>query len=151
MKKRRKLYLIILGTVLVTLTIVAVNYFYHSGKDYPVVVKKDQRSDNNLDDVNKFLVEKDNERIRSFVERRGWQMRKTGSGLWYQIISDKTGKKINEGDKVKIDYEIRLLDGTLCYTSDSTGLKEFIVGRQETMVGLQEGIKLLSIGDKARF
>ena len=151
MKKRRKLYLIILGTVLVTLTIVAVNYFYHSGKDYPVVVKKDQRSDNNLDDVNKFLVEKDNERIRSFVERRGWQMRKTGSGLWYQIISDKTGKKINEGDAVKIDYEIRLLDGTLCYTSDSTGLKKFVVGRQETMVGLQEGIKLLSDGDKARF
>jgi len=149
--KKRKLYLIVFGTVLVSLMIWAVSYFYHSGKDYPVLVENKQTPDNQLDDVNKFLVEKDNERIQSFVERRGWQMKKTGSGLWYQMILDKTGKKINEGDKVKIDYEIRLLDGTLCYTSDSTGLKEFVVGRQETMMGLQEGIKLLTNGDKARF
>jgi len=149
--KKRKLYLFVFGTILVIVMIWTVSYFYHSGKDYPVVLENKQTPGNKLDDVNKFLVQKDNERIQSFVERRGWQMKKTGSGLWYQIISDKTGTKINEGDKVKIDYEIRLLDGTLCYTSDSTGFKEFVVGRQETMVGLQEGIKLLTNGDKARF
>ncbi len=148
--KNRKLYLIIFGAILVISIIGAINYFYHGGKDYPMVLEKKQTSDNKLDDVNRFLVEKDDERIQSFVERRGWKMKKTGSGLWYQILSDKTGSKINDGDKVKIDYEIRLLDGTLCYTSDSTGLKEFVVGRQETMMGLQEGIKLLTEGDKAR-
>ena len=151
MKKRRKLYLIISGAILVVLIIGAVNYFYHSGNDYPVVGRNKQPANNKLDDVNRFLVEKDNERIQSFVERRGWEMKKTGSGLWYQILSNQTGKKIKEGDKVSIDYEIRLLDGTLCYTSDSTGLKQFVVGRQETMVGLQEGIKLLTENDKARF
>lgn len=150
--KKKKLYLIIFGIVLVILLVGTVRYFYHSGEEYPVVMENKQKSSNNLDDVNRFLVEKDRERIQSFVERREWEMKKTGSGLWYQIISDnKKGKKIEEGDKVKINYEIRLLDGTLCYTSDSTGAKEFVVGHQETMLGLQEGIKLLSEGEQARF
>lgn len=149
--KRRKFYLIIIGAILAILLIGTVRYFYHSGQEYPEITRKKQKSPNRLDNVNKFLIEKDNERIQSFGERRGWEIKNTGSGLWYEIISEGGGKKIKEGDKVIINYEVRLLDGTLCYTSDSTGAKEFIVGKQEPMMGLQEGIKLLSEGSQARF
>lgn len=146
--KRKKVYFLV--AALIMLLLGAVKFFYHSGEEYPEISKNNKKRSENLEDVNRLMVKKDNERIKSFIERRDWQMKKTGSGLWYQIISPNEGEKIKEGDKVKINYEIRLLDGTLCYTSDSTGAKEFVVGRDETMLGLQEGIKLLSEGDRAR-
>ena len=148
--RRRTFIFIIIGVVILGGAIIFINYF-HVGQEYPTQNK--QRNNNyskKLENVNRFLVEKDKERIKSFINRRGWKMKTTESGLWYQIFTDKEGKKISMGDKVKINYEIRLLDGTLCYTSDSTGAKEFIVGRNESMMGLQEGIKLLNEGDRAR-
>jgi FKBP-type peptidyl-prolyl cis-trans isomerase len=148
---RRKLVLLVLGIIIIGAIFIIVFYF-HSGQEYPdkTTKKKGANYSKRLQNVNRFLVEKDKERIKSFIERRGWQMQTTKSGLWYQIVSDEEGKRIQHGDKVKINYEVRLLDGTLCYTSDSTGAKEFIVGRKETMMGLQEGIKLLNEGDRAR-
>jgi len=149
--RRRTLILIIIGVFVLGAGFVFINYF-HVGQRYPTKNKtpQDQNYSKKLQNVNRFLVEKDKERIESFIERRGWSMKTTRSGLWYQISTDKEGKKIQSGDKVRINYEIRLLDGTLCYTSDSTGAKEFIVGRDESMMGLQEGIKLLNEGDRAR-
>lgn len=148
---RRSLILIIIGVVILGAGIVFINFF-HAGQEYPT--NPNAQSNNNyskeLQNINRLLVEKDKERIKSFVKRRGWQMKTTESGLWYQIFTDNQERKIQQGDKVKINYEIRLLDGTLLYTSDSTGTKEFIVGRNESMMGLQEGIKLLSEGDRAR-
>ena len=149
--RRKILILIILAVILLGAGIIFLNFF-HAGQEYPTkpITQHNNKYSKKLENVNRFLVEKDKERIKSFVDRRNWEMKTTESGLWYQIFTDKNGEKINNGDKVKINYEIRLLDGTLCYTSDSTGAKEFIVGRNESMMGLQEGIKLLSEGDRAR-
>jgi len=50
-----------------------------------------------------------------------------------------------------LNYRISLLDGTLCYSSDSLGVKEFAIGHGGVESGLEEGILLLKVGDKARF
>lgn len=149
---RKKIGLGILG-VIVAGAVLAWLLFFHRGETYIPDRQNEKRVDRNknLKKVNQFLVEKDEERIRSFIKRRGWDMKQTGTGLWYQINTDQPGKQIETGDYVKMNYEIRLLDGTLCYTSDSTGAKQFLAGEQESIVGLQEGIQKLSEGDKARF
>ena len=50
-----------------------------------------KHSKQTLQDVNKLLVEKDAELIASFVDRRGWEMQTTESGLWYMIYKDGSG------------------------------------------------------------
>jgi FKBP-type peptidyl-prolyl cis-trans isomerase len=44
-----------------------------------------------------------------------------------------------------------LLDGTLCYSSDSLGEKTFLVEQDNVESGLHEGIQKLREGDKALF
>jgi FKBP-type peptidyl-prolyl cis-trans isomerase len=148
--KRR--YIIIAAVALIVAGIFITRYFYHSHQRTDIAVSDNnkQNTRENLEKVNKFLVQKDEEKIKSFVKRRGWNMKKTGSGLWYNIYQQKEGKDIKEGQWVKLDYEIRLLDGTLCYTSDSTGAKILQVGRSEEVTGLHEGLQFLGEGDKAR-
>jgi FKBP-type peptidyl-prolyl cis-trans isomerase len=51
----------------------------------------------------------------------------------------------------KLKFSVSLLDGTLCYSSDSSGLESFIIDHDQVESGLHEGIKLLHEGDKAKF
>src|SRR5690554_7176596 len=44
------------------------------------------------------------------------------------------------GKVVSLNYEIRLLDGTLCYSSDEDGMKVFLVGQGGVESGLEEGV-----------
>jgi len=126
--------------------------FYHSNPKVPNRKKSNDQGDieNNLKRVNKFLAEKDQERIRSFIERRGWEMKRTGSGLWYMVYQPGGGQTIEQGMHVKLDYEIRLLDGTLCYSSDSAGAKIFRVGEEDEPQGLHKAMTRLHVGDRAR-
>lgn len=104
-----------------------------------------------LEMANRGLLKKDKERIDAYLERRNWTMKTTGTGLRYMVYEKGEGKKVNPGDIVEIDYVIELLDGSLCYSSDSLGTKQFKVGQGGVEAGLEEGILLLNVGDKARF
>lgn len=101
--------------------------------------------------VNKYLVKKDADAIKGFVKRRGWNMEVTKTGLWYDIYEKGSGKKAETGKKITFAYKEWLLDGTLCYSSDSTGNKSFVIGKGGVERGLEEGVLLLRVGDKARF
>jgi len=104
-----------------------------------------------LETANKYLTTLDAERIENYAKRRNWDMKVTKSGLWYQIYENGKGPKTKEDQIAILKYRISLLDGTLCYSSDSTGAKEFVIGHGGVESGLEEGILLLRIGDKARF
>lgn len=152
MRINKKLIYILIAGGLIAGGIILVSFFYHSNprQQMPKSVLKPKDTRDNLEKVNRFLVQKDAERIQSFVQRRGWDMNKTGSGLWYTIYDNNNEPAIQEGDYVKINYEIRLLDGTLCYASDSTGAKIIHVGMTEEVTALHEGLKMLGEGDRAR-
>ena len=104
-----------------------------------------------LREVNKLLVDKDTEIIESYIKRRGWEMISTETGLWYEIYIKGDGSEIEKNDFITYNYSIWLLDGTLCYSSDSTGTKSFVVGRGGVESGLEEGVLMLNKGSKARF
>jgi len=101
--------------------------------------------------VNKFLVQKDAELIESYSKRRGWNMEVSETGLFYEIYQPAQGKKVEQGDIIDLKYELSLLDGTLCYTSDEDGNKIFRLGKSQEISGLEQGVAYMRAGDKARF
>lgn len=102
-------------------------------------------------DLNKYLVQKDRERIKNYIERKGLKMTETSTGLWYQILEEGSGPTFRDNDKVVMKYDCSLLDGTKCYSSDELGPKQLILGKSSMEAGIGEGLKLLKPGAKAVF
>ena len=100
--------------------------------------------------VNQQLVEEDAEEIRTYAERNGWQLKTTESGLSYMIYRNGQGEKATVGKTVTLEYTVSLLDSTICYTSEQLGQKVFRLGHGEQETGLEEGVLLMRVGDKAR-
>ncbi len=99
-----------------------------------------------------FSSEEEDE-INSFLKRRpDWKMTKTGTGLRYFIYekSDLTDT-VQIYDEVIVDFSIELLDGSKCYSSDSTGAESFMVEKTDIESGLHEAMKFMCTGDKALF
>jgi FKBP-type peptidyl-prolyl cis-trans isomerase len=104
-----------------------------------------------LEQINRHLVNKDSELIKSYVDRRNWNMQTSETGLWYMINKQGVGENVEKGDYVTYNYQIRLFDGTLCYSSDNLGVKSIIAGQGGVESGLEEGLLLLNKESKARF
>jgi FKBP-type peptidyl-prolyl cis-trans isomerase FkpA len=102
-------------------------------------------------DLNRYLVQKDRERIESYIERRNLNMKETTSGLWYEIIKEGTGAFLTDNDRIVIEYKCALLDGTNCYSSDKSGPREYILGRSEMEPGLDQGLRMLKSRGEAIF
>jgi FKBP-type peptidyl-prolyl cis-trans isomerase FkpA len=101
--------------------------------------------------LNRYLVERNADLIQRFAERTGWKMKKTGTGLWYDIYETGKGPQINENENVAVAYTITLLDGTWSDTIDARHPATFRTGMGGVEPGLEEGLLLLHEGDKARF
>ncbi len=100
-------------------------------------------------DLNRYLIQKDRERIESYIERRDLKMNESPSGLWYRIISGGEGELLSDNDRIIMEYKCSLLDGTVCYSSDEDGPEEVIVGRSDIPAGLTQGLKMLRYGGEA--
>lgn len=101
--------------------------------------------------ANKGLIEKDNDRISAYIARHNYKMKQTQTGLWYEVYFDAKKKKAVKDNIISLKYKVTLLNGKHCYSSDSLGPMVFRVGQGGVESGLEEGILLLGIGDKARF
>lgn len=108
-------------------------------------------SKNDMADLNRYLIQKDRERIKNYIERKNLIMKESPTGLWYQIIKQGSGNSFSENDKVIMEYECSLLDGTKCYSSKDLGPKDVTLGRSEMEQGLNEGLRLLKPGAEAIF
>jgi FKBP-type peptidyl-prolyl cis-trans isomerase FkpA len=102
-------------------------------------------------DLNRYMVRKDRERIQNYIERKNLRMTETKTGLWYQVLKEGEGETFTEKDKIIMEYECSLLDGTRCYSSKDQGPKELVLGRSEIEAGLNEGLRLLKPGAEAIF
>ncbi len=101
--------------------------------------------------ANKVLREKEEREIEDFITRYGWDMKETGTGLRYIIYYRGSGKKRPEpGMIATINFEVMLINGRVCYTSEEDGAKQFLIERSDIESGLHEGIQLMREGDKAK-
>lgn len=124
------------------------------------VDKKDTSTTNNISqdevtakllEANKSVIIAEKDQIDKLILRNGWNMLETATGLRYQIIEKGNGVKVATGKIVQFEYEVKLVNGDVIYTSVKSGPKKFKVGSGGVESGLEEGILLLSLGDKARF
>lgn len=102
-------------------------------------------------EANRMAIEVENKQIDKLIDSLGWNMDETSTGLRYEIIENGNGAKALAGKNVQFEYEIKLMNGEIVYSSRQSGYKEFRIGSGGVESGLEEGILLLRLGDKARF
>jgi len=105
----------------------------------------------NLVKANKGLVKKDHDSISDYVNNNNWDMKKTETGLWYEIVKEGRGRQAKKGLVAHLRYNVKLINGKECYNSDSLGIKSFKIGQGGVETGLEEGVLLLREGSMARF
>ena len=88
--------------------------------------------------------------LNAYLEKNGVVAQPTSTGLYYVKTQDGTGEKPSKGSTVKAHYTGCLLDGTVFDTSIERGEPiEFVLGVGQVIPGWDEGIALMSKGEKA--
>ncbi|MBK9637662.1 MAG: FKBP-type peptidyl-prolyl cis-trans isomerase [Bacteroidetes bacterium] len=100
---------------------------------------------------NRQLIAEEIELIDAYVERHGLALDTTSTGLRYKIVEKTQGREVRLMKDVTISYTASLLNGDLCYSSDSSGQLSFTIGQSNQPSGLQEGILKMKEGEKAIF
>jgi len=104
-----------------------------------------------MTELNRYLVQKDKEIIQNYIERKDLKMKESPTGLWYLIKNEGSGQFIKDNDRVSMEFECQLIDGTVCYSSDDLGPRQVIIGKTDIEPGLNEGLRLLKPGAEALF
>lgn len=95
-------------------------------------------------------TEKAASELNAYLEKNGVVAQPTSTGLYYVKTQDGTGEKPSKGSTVKAYYTGYLLDGTVFDTSIERGEPiEFVLGVGQVIPGWDEGIALMSKGEKA--
>ena len=97
----------------------------------------------NIMNLNRDIIEK-------YIKRHEWEMNLSESGLYWQIYYTTNNQKIQSGDIVSFNYTTSLLSGEKIYSSSVNGPRELIIDKNQEESGLNEGIKKMKLGEKAR-
>ena len=92
---------------------------------------------------------KDAELINAYVAQNNLTVKTTESGVTYVITQQGKGANVQKGQKVKVHYVGKLLNGTEFDSSIGKDPFEFIVGVGQVIPGWDEGLQLLNKGSKA--
>ncbi|MBP8066503.1 MAG: gliding motility-associated peptidyl-prolyl isomerase GldI [Flavobacterium sp.] len=74
-------------------------------------------------------------------------------GYWYHYETKSTTETYTpvKGDIALFDYSVTDLNGTVIYTTDELQTQTYAVDKQNIMMGLRDGIKLMKKGEKIKF
>ncbi len=101
-------------------------------------------------DANRIMHENEEVDIENYIERVGWNMQTTATGLRYHVYENGDGRKGEDGLVAVYNYEVKLINGTVCYSSDQNGTKQFLIGKSAVEGGLNEAMSILRAGDRAK-
>lgn len=109
-----------------------------------------------LDEVEKTQEEIFNEQVEAFatwLEERDLtdSVNITATGLHYVILEDSVSRGPLSSDVVSVHYTGSFLDGRVFDSSDGRAPIKFTLGAGQVISGWDEGIALLSVGEKAYF
>jgi FKBP-type peptidyl-prolyl cis-trans isomerase FkpA len=107
--------------------------------------------DENLKEANRLMARSEDGQIEDYIERYGWKMSKSPSGLRYWIYSNGEGKKADQLSIVRFLCKTELINGFVCYDSEVDGYQEIQLGKSTLPGGLEEGLAMMREGDKAKF
>ena len=102
-------------------------------------------------ELNKTIALEEKVAIKLFLAQHStWKMIETGSGLQYYIYEQGVGAIPKIGSVVDIEYSIKMLNGTLCYETEKDEVIELVIDHSEVETGVQEGLKKMRVGDRAK-
>ena len=102
-------------------------------------------------DFGKELAFEEDMNIRMYLEqRKSWKAEETGSGLRYFIYENGKGIQAQSGMIAQVRFKITLLTGETCYQTEENETETFKIDKSEVESGVQEGIKKMHVGDKAK-
>ena len=138
------------------LVVILISLFFYAcendvkKQDLPSKISQQQLKKEILKSNSHFLKIED-QNIQDYIQRHGYNMLKTGTGLYYEVYQASNGAAAKVGDMAVMNYSVCLLNGAVVYDSKQDGLKEFVISKGGVESGLEEGILLLKNGERARF
>lgn len=108
---------------------------YQEKKQIEMMEKMQEKAAANKEEGQKFLAEN--------AKKEG--VKTTESGLQYKVIKAGTGKAVSENDMVKVNYEGKLIDGTV-FDSSYEREEPAIFAVQQMIPGFAEGLGLMKEG-----
>jgi len=100
--------------------------------------------------TNENALRIETEQINNYINRHGWQMKQTATGLRFMKYYDGKGDKVVMGNTVLIHYRVGLINGDIIYSSKDDIPFMFITGKAEVVNGLEEAVLMMLQGDKAK-
>jgi FKBP-type peptidyl-prolyl cis-trans isomerase FkpA len=101
--------------------------------------------------LNETLAFEEDLRIQMYLDsRQKWKMTKSGTGLQYWIYKNGIGDSARSGLLAEVKMKIEGLDGTVFHQTPDGEMESFLIDRSQVETGVQEGIKYMHIGDKAK-
>jgi FKBP-type peptidyl-prolyl cis-trans isomerase len=143
-------YLIVITIVLALCSLVACGDQKATGSVVSSSEEVKEDKDAPYVEGNKNIMRRENEEMQMFIQRYGWQMQRTPTGLYVEVLEPGNGELFKENDRVAMAYKTFLLSGEQIYSSDSNGVKVFMVNRSEEIDALHEAAQMLRPGAKAR-
>ena len=99
-------------------------------------------------DMYQKRIDEENSLINRFLINMNYPLKKTDSGLHILTINKGAGKKPSVGSTVKIDYTAAFIDGSVFdSTLERSEPFSFVTGKKEVIVGLEEAVMNMQVGD----
>ncbi|GEC77246.1 peptidyl-prolyl cis-trans isomerase [Flavobacterium aquatile] len=103
---------------------------------------------------NKKLVKNEEAQIDSIIKSNPKiQYLASQKGYWYhyEVKNETDTLRPKKGDVAFFDYEIKDLKGNVIYTKEELKPQNYLVDKQNIMMGLRHGIKLMHKTEKVTF
>lgn len=107
--------------------------------------QKEMQQKQQLESAKQATLNKEKGKLYMEANAKKEGVMQTASGLQYKILRDATGPKPTATNTVKVNYEGRLIDGTIFDSSYERG-EPIEFGLGQVIKGWTEGLQLMSVG-----
>jgi gliding motility-associated peptidyl-prolyl isomerase len=104
--------------------------------------------------LKKELIASENKFIEDYIAKDMVNTYITSTfGFWYSYSSKKEDetKSPKTGDEVVLEYNITDINNVVIYSKEELGIKKYTIDKADFIPGLQEGVKLMKVGETITF
>ena len=102
-----------------------------------------------LEEENRRVLRIEDRDIAAYVQRKGWNVHTSGTGVRWMMVRDLPGDTARPGQLASVNHAMQLIDDSPVYASEAGRPESFRVEHDEVESGLHEGIQHMSPGDSA--
>ncbi len=118
------------------------------------IVRKTSTFLNESIERNKIINEVEEQALLNYIKNDSLHGYITSpNGFWYRYnVRDSISTKFPvKGDEIVYGYEIKDVNDEILYTKEVLGNRNYLVDREELITGLQDGLKLMKVGEEVVF